>query len=123
MGALLVGLSTVLARDPQWRQYRPSLPSRPAAKAADDPEALLVGFFLAVLALGGGTLFVLGGGDLMVLLLVIGLALVAFLAGGVYVAGRSHGHPHSHAVGEAIIVVGGIGLLAVAGWLIAAPWG
>lgn len=122
MGTVLVGLAALLSGGKSWRRYSPSLLRRDQADPLDDPGVFVVGFFLAVLLLAGGTLSVLGGGQLWVVLGLIGAALLAFLAGGVYVAGRSHGHPHSHAVGEALLVVGALGLLSVVGWLIAAPW-
>jgi len=122
MGALLVGLSAVLANEPVWRTYTPSLPGRGANRSVDDPETLLAVFVVALAVVGGTTLFVLGGGDLFVVLGALGLTVLTFVAGGIYIMGRSHGHPHSHAVGEAVLVVGALGLIAVAGWLIAAPW-
>jgi hypothetical protein len=122
MGALLVGLSAVLANEPVWRTYTPSLPGRKVGRSVDDPEALLAVFVLALAVVGGATLFVLGGGDVFVVLGALGLTVIAFVAGGVYLMGRSHGHPHSHAVAEAVLVIGAFGLVAVAGWLIAAPW-
>lgn len=122
MGTALVGLAALLSNGKSWRRYSPARRPRERRERFEGPGVGVVGFLLAVVLVAGGTLSVVGGGPVWVGLALIGAALLVFLAGGVYLAGRSHGHPHSHAVGEAVLVIGGLGLLAVVGWLIAAPW-
>jgi hypothetical protein len=122
MGTVLVGLAALLSSGKSWRRYKPAALRREQGQRPDDLGLFAAGFLLATLLIAGATLSVLSGGQLWVVLGLIGAALLAFLAAGIYVAGRSHGHPRSHAVGEAVLVVGAIGLLTVVGWLIAAPW-
>lgn len=70
--------------------------------------------FLALgLAAVGGTMLGLGGSGSLAVLGGIGAGLAVFVALIVYAAGKASGHPRSHAVGEAIIALGALTLIAV----------
>ena len=96
MGVLVLGIAFVVARGRAWHEYRPQF-VRPEDFSVDgDPLLLMLGFILLIVVTLGTTLF----------------------AVGVYVTARSNGHPHSHAVGEAIITLGALVLATVVGWLL-----
>lgn len=75
-------------------------------------------FVLLIITTVGLTVLGLGAGQTTMLLGFIGATVVAFLVLGVYFMARSHGHPFSHAVGEAIVILGAVWILAVIGWVL-----
>ena len=118
MGVLALGIAFVVARGRAWHEYRPQF-VRPEDLSVDgDPLLLMLGFILLIVVTLGATLFAVGGGGVAAFLGVAAALVVGFLAVGVYVTARSNGHPHSHAVGEAIITLGALVLATVVGWLL-----
>lgn len=118
MGVLVLGIAFVVARGRAWHEYRPQF-VRPEDLSVDgDPLLLMLGFILLIVVTLGTTLFAVGGGGVAAFLGVAAALVVGFLAVGVYVTARSNGHPHSHAVGEAIITLGALVLATVVGWLL-----
>lgn len=117
--ALVVFVAVAVGRD--WRHYTPRL-SRPEggllARLARDGRVWILAFVALVVAATAGTLATLGGGSTTVLFGGAGAIVLAFLLVGVYAVGRSRGHPHSYAVGEAIAALGAVFLLALTGWLL-----
>lgn len=77
-----------------------------------------VGFLLLVVATVLLTVLGLGGGQMTILLGFLGAGVVGFLVAGVFVMARSHGHPYSHAVGEAVVTLGAVWLVAVVAWVL-----
>ena len=127
MGLFVLGVGVVLRRGRGWRRYSPE---RRGARTgvwdlADDGRAWIASFVVLTLAATAGTFLALttGGAGMLVVLAGAALAVGSFLAGGIYVMGRSRGHPHSHAVGEAIAALGGVTILAVVAILIGSAIG
>lgn len=118
--ALLVVAVTALGRD--WYDYTPRI-GRPEPDLltglSEDPRAWVVIFLLLVLLGTGATLSALSGGTTTLFLAVAGLLVLGFLVVGVYAAGRARGHPHAYAVGEVVITLGFVFLIALAGFLFA----
>lgn len=117
MGLLAVAAfaATALWRD--WFDYRPQIspPERGTiSRLATDFRVWVLGFILLVGLLTGAVLAAVGGGNVGAILGLLGLLVVGFLILGVYSAGRSRGHPHAHAVGEAIIALATVVLLGIA---------
>ncbi len=117
MGVLVLGVAFVVARGRAWHEYRPQFVRKEAVSVGDDPAMLTVVFLLLIGLTLGATLFVVGGGDVVLFLAVVAALVVGFLVLGVYATARSNGHPHSHAVGEAIVALGALLLVAIVGWL------
>lgn len=117
--ALVVVLAVVLGRN--WRHYTVRL-GRPEggflAGVARSPTAWIVIF--VGLSLGGiaATLAVLGGASPTLFVGGAGVIVLGFLILGVYAMGRSRGHPHAYAVGEAVAALGAVFLLALTGMLL-----
>lgn len=107
---LLTGTAVFLVYGRPWRRYTISAGPR----RLDGLTTWLLGFLLLSVSAVVVTVVTLRSETILPLLLFVAGAVVAFLGAGVYVFGRSHGHPHSHAVGEAVLTVGAVGLLAVA---------
>jgi hypothetical protein len=118
MGVLVLGIAFVVARGRAWHEYRPQFVRREDLSVGGDPLPLMLGFIVLIVVTLGATLFAVGGGGVAAFLGVAAALVVGFLAVGVYVTARSNGHPHSHAVGEAIITLGALVLVAVVGWLL-----
>ncbi len=121
MGVLALGVGLWSARSRQWESYTPpSVDSAGGAlsRLASDERTWIVSFVVLALGITGITLAVLGGGPTTMIYAVAGLLVVGFLVVGTYAAGRSVGHPHAHAVGEAVAAFGGVFLLAVVGYLL-----
>ena len=119
MGVLVLGVALVVARGRSWHDYRPQFLSQTKdVSLGGNPLLLMLAFILLLGVTVGVTLFAAGGGSVAAFLGVAGALVVGFLATGVYVTARSNGHPHSHAVGEAIVTLGALVLLAVVGWLL-----
>lgn len=119
MGALAVGVF-VLAAGLDWRRYR--VPREDGGGwldwAATDVSAWLVGFVVLTVAAVAGLVVVLQSGSGALFVGGLGIVFAGFLAFAVYVTGKSRGHPHSHAVGEALVALGAAGLIAVVAWLL-----
>jgi len=118
MGLLVLGVAFVVARGRAWHEYTPQFVRKEDVSVGDDPATLTVIFLLLIGLTLGTTLFVVGGGNVALFLAVVAALVVGFLALGVYTTARSNGHPHSHAVGEAIITLGAVLLLGIVGWLL-----
>ncbi|PSQ59541.1 MAG: hypothetical protein BRD23_04265 [Halobacteriales archaeon SW_9_67_25] len=119
MGLLVLGVAFVVARGRAWHEYQPEFVRKEDVSVGDDSALLTVVFLVLIGLTLGATLFVVGGGNVVLFLGVVAALVVGFLALGVYATARSNGHPHSHAVGEAIITLGAVLLVAVVGWLLA----
>lgn len=118
MGVLVLGVAFVVARGRAWHSYRPQVFGRGERPATDDPFLWTLAFVVLLAVSLGGTLFVLGGGSTTLVMAGAGVLVAAFLVAGVYVTAKSNGHPHSHAVGEAVVTLGALVLLGVVGWLL-----
>ena len=118
--ALAVVALTVLSRD--WADYTPRI-GRPKlgvlARLARSETAWVLGFFLLVLAGTAATLSALSGGGTTLFLGLVALLVLGLFTIGVYAAGRSRGHPHAYAIGEVVISLGLLVLVAVTGYLLA----
>jgi hypothetical protein len=117
MGVLVLGVALVVARGRAWHEYRPQFVRKENVSVGDDPALLTVIFLLLIGLTLGTTLFVVGGGNVAIFLAVVGALVVGFLGLGVYATARSNGHPHSHAVGEAVVTLGAVLLVVIVGWL------
>lgn len=120
MGLLVVVVGAALVRGRTWERYSPQVVGTDAGTGsvggvASDGRAWIAAFALLVVAATAGTVLVLtSAGDATLLVLAgVALAVGGFLTGGTYLMARSRGHPHSHAVGEAIAMLGGVAILAV----------
>jgi FtsH-binding integral membrane protein len=119
MSVLVLGVAFVLARGRAWRQYRPQLFGPDAdVDLTSDPFALAVGFILLLGVSLVVTLFAAGGGSIAIFLAVAGAIVVGFLLAGIYSTARSNGHARSYAVGETVLILGGILLVTIVGWLL-----
>lgn len=120
MGILFVGVVAVLSNGQSRRSDRARREaSGGLSRLVHDGRAWQLGFVLLSLAVIGVTVTTLSGGGSGAVFLGAGGLFAAFLAAGVYVAAKSHGHPHSHAVGEAVVALGALGLVVVVVQLIA----
>lgn len=117
MGLLAVTVFVATARGRNWYDYTPRI-GRPepglVGRLTGDLRTWIFGFVVLVLAITGAVLTAVDGGNLGFIFGLLGLFVIGFLTFGVYSAGRSRGHPHAHAVGEAIIALGTVVLLVIA---------
>lgn len=115
MGTLAVGVAGVLAYGRDWHRYAPARRDQSglSSRLVRDSRSWLFGFVILGIGALAGTLFALEGGSMTLVLLGVGAIVAGFLAAGVYITATSRGHPHSHAVGEAVITLGALGLAAV----------
>lgn len=111
--ALLVGTAVFVVYGRPWRHYSVNRVTDRSSHGTDRTTLWLAGFLALVVFAAVATVVTLDSGDIGPLVVFVGGAVLAFLTYGVYVFGRSHGHPRSHAVGEAVITLGGVGLVAV----------
>ncbi len=119
MGSLLVATTLVLRSGGQWRM---------APTRRDDGSRLdwlvhdglswRIGFVLLAVIAIGGTMLAMGSDSAAMMLGGIGGGVVLFAALGVYMLATTRGHPHAHAVGEAIVTVGALTLVAVVAHLL-----
>jgi len=114
MASVLLGTVAFVIYARPWRGYTVATGGSVSRSDLDGTTSWLLGFLALSVFAALATVVTLRGDDILPLLLFVGGAVVAFLGAGVYVFGRSHGHPHSHAVGEAVITLGAVGLLAIA---------
>jgi len=121
MFALAVIVFAVTARSRNWEQYTPELGGprpRGVARTIRSVNSWVVGFIALVLLTAVAVLGAVQGGSVTMLLGLFGLFVVGFLTFGVYALGRSRGHPHAYAVGEAVVSLGFVVLVAVGGNLL-----
>lgn len=121
MLALAVVVFVATARGRNWEHYTPRIGGpRPSglSQLTSSVNAWVVGFILLVVLTAGAVLAAVQGGSVALLLAVFGLLVVGFLTIGVYAIGRSRGHPHAYAVGEAVVSLGFVVLLAIGGQLV-----
>lgn len=125
MGGLFVAVAYWIQRGTDWRQpasIRAALPvpidGAGRSQSGTQSPMWPIGFLLLVLATVLLTVVGLGAGQMTVMLGFLGAAVIAFLVAGVFFMARSHGHPYSHAVGEAVITLGAVWLVAVVGWVL-----
>jgi pheromone shutdown protein TraB len=121
MGALVVGAAVLVSVGREWRQYKvrddPERPNLLGRLATDTGVWKLI--YLALTLLGiAVTIFALANGNAALFVLSLGAGFAGFLGVSVYMLATASGHPHSHAVGEAVAVMAGLGLLVVVGWLL-----
>lgn len=114
MGVLLVATTLLLRSGRQWRVA----PTRADDGGlldwlVHDGDSWLVSFVLLAVVAIAGTMLAMGSDSAAVMLGGIAGGVVIFAALGVYMLATSRGHPHSHAVGEAIVTVGTLTLVAV----------
>ena len=118
--ALIVVATTVMSRD--WADYTPRIGREKVgflAGLARSETGWTLGFFLLVLLGTAATFSALSGGGTTLFLGLVALVVLGVLTIGVYAAGRSRGHPHAYAVGEVVITLGFLVLVAVTGYLLA----
>lgn len=119
MGVGLLVMGGLLLAGRKWERYSPRGMTESASGLFGDPRVWIVGFAVLGLGAAAGTVTVLRSADPTVLIFAgAGLIIVAFMAVGTYFTARARGHPHSHAVGEAIAVLGGVTILALVGNLL-----
>lgn len=125
MGALSVALVVYVRHGVSWHrpielQQQLALPAGTFTGNSEPSDTMgwMLGFLLLTVVTVVLTVFGLGAGQMMTLLWFIAVIVVAFLVLGVYTMARSHGHPYSHAVGEAIVTLGAVWLVAIIGWLL-----
>jgi hypothetical protein len=114
MGALLVATTLVLRSGRRWRMA----PTRRGDDSlldwlVHDGVSWRVGFVLLTVVAIAGTMLAMASDNATMMLAGIAGAFITFAALGVYMLATTRGHPHSHAVGEAIITVGALTLVAV----------
>jgi len=118
MGVFVLAVGFLVARGRAWESYTPRLFGRDSGeRLSENPTALTAGFVL-LLVVGIGLTLLAAGGNTVVFLAGAGALVVGFLVLGVYVTAKSNGHPHSHAVGEAIVTLGAVVLVGLVGWLL-----
>jgi hypothetical protein len=119
MSVLILGVAFALARGRAWYGYRPELLRRGTAGGITrDPLVLMIGFVVLIGVSMAVTLIGAGGGSATTFLAVAAALVVGFLLSGIYTTARSNGHPHAYAVGEAVITLGALVLVAIVGWLL-----
>lgn len=122
MGVLALGVLVFVAKGRPWHAYRPRL-GRPEgsqlARLARDSRVWTIAFFALIFGATAATLAVLSGASPSIVLGGTGALILGFTVIGVYAMGRSRGHPHAFAVGEAVITLGVVFLVALTGWLVA----
>jgi hypothetical protein len=119
--ALAVIVFVAIDRGRDWHSYRPSIsPPQPSSmrRLAGDVRTWTLLFAVLVLATTAGILSALQGGSTTAILAVFGVVVLGFVTLGVYGLGRSRGHPHAAAVGEALVTIGLILLVALSGQLL-----
>jgi hypothetical protein len=119
--ALAVIVFVAMARGRDWQNYSPQIGApRPSglSRLTDSVRVWTLGFILLVLATTAAILAALQGGSVTAMLAIFGVVVLGFLTFSVYAMGRSRGHPHAAAVGEAVIGLGFIVLVAVGGRLL-----
>lgn len=119
MGLVLVVTVLLLSGGREWQQ---------APERADDGGLLdwlvhdvaswRAGFVVLVVATLGGTVLALSSNSATLMLGGVLGAFVVFVAFGVYTLATNRGHPHSHAVGEAIVTLAALALVAVVAHLL-----
>lgn len=114
MASVLIGTAVFVIYSRPWRRYTVG----GGGPAVDETTVWLVGFLALTVFAAVATVVTLDTGAIVPLLVFVAGSVVAFLGAGVYLFGRSHGHPRSHAVGEAVITLGAVGLLAITARLI-----
>lgn len=121
MGALALFVFLAIGFGRNWHHYTVQL-GRPEggilAGIARSTTAWIVIFVAISLGAIAATLAVLGGGSATLVFAGAGALVLAFLLVGVYAMGRSRGHPHAYAVGEAVAALGAIFLIALTGLLL-----
>lgn len=121
MGLLGIIVFVATARGRNWYEYTPQIsPPEPGVvgKLTHDIRAWVLGFLILVVGATAAVLAAVSSGNLAFIFGLLGLLVVGFLTFGVYSAGRSRGHPHAYAVGEAVIALGTIVLLGITGNLV-----
>lgn len=121
MGLLVAVVFAGIGWSRNWYDYRPQIspPERGVANVlANSVRVWIVGFVVLVVAVMGAVFLAIESGSLVGIYALFGLIVVGFLTFGVYATGRSLGHPHAHAVGEAILALATVLLLAITGNLL-----
>lgn len=109
------------ARGREWHDYTPRIgPPRPSnlSRFAGDVRVWVLAFAVLVLATAAGVVSALQGGSTAIVFAVLAIAVVGLVTIGTYAMGRSRGHHHAYAVGEAAVSLGAIFLLAIVGYLV-----
>jgi hypothetical protein len=120
MGALLLLVGVAVSRFRHWRHYSPGTGTHDEhrtsllATAASSLGLWVLIFVCLVAVLGGGVVYISQTGQHLLALAAVGaLVFVGYLTVGIYATAKSRGHPHSHAVAEALTVLGGLGIVAI----------
>lgn len=117
--ALVVIGATATGRD--WHRYTPEIGREdvdPLTALSRSPLAWVLTFFLLIALALGAVFAALSGGGTTLFVALAGFLVLGFLLLGVYGAGRSRGHPHAYAVGEAVIAFGFLVLVALTAFLL-----
>lgn len=122
MGLLAAGVFYVAVNGRSWKRYSPQALGTDWSGFGfvSDSRAWILGFVVLTVAAVVAIPTVLeGGADASGLIFGSMAALtVSFLLFGTYATARSRGHPHSHAVAEAIGMFGAVVILAIVGNLV-----
>lgn len=117
--ALVVIAATATGRD--WRRYTPEIGREDVdllTGLSRSPLVWVLSFFLLVVLALVAVFVALSGGGTTLFVALAGLLVLGFILLGVYAVGRSRGHPHAYAVGEAVITLGFLFLILVSVYLL-----
>jgi len=120
LGVLAVVAVLLAARTREWKNYTVTRGDRDGLieRLSRDTGAWRLGFILLTIAAIVVVVVTVGSDDATLYLATVGAGIVAALMIGVYRIATAYGHPHSHAVGEAIAALGTVALVTVVGWLL-----
>jgi pheromone shutdown protein TraB len=120
MGALVIGVTLLVRRGGQWRQYtvREGDRREQFRSLASDASVWKLGYLVLTILGIVVTIYALANGNAALFVVSLGAGFAGFIAISIYVLATAKGHPHSHAVGEAVAAMGALGLLTVVGWLL-----
>lgn len=124
MALLAVGVVVLVLRGRQWHQYTPQAaygmdagggrPRSALSRAVESTNTWTLAYVLLALVFLAGAVVTLSGGvsgsAVIVGLLVV---VVAYLAGGVYIAMRGNGRPSAQAAAGSAVVLGGLVVLGI----------
>ncbi len=117
--AVIVFVATARGRD--WQNYTPQIGApRPSGlgRLTGSVKVWTLGFIVLVLATTAAILSALQGGSVTAMLAIFAVVVLGFLTFSIYALGRSRGHPHAAAVGEAVVSLGFIVTVVIGGRLL-----
>ena len=120
MGVLVVGVALLARRGRKWRRYtvRENDRTELFRSLATDTNVWKLGYLVLTILGIAVTIYALANGNAALFVVSLGAGFAGFVAVSIYVLATAKGHPHSHAVGEAVAAMGALGLLTLVGWLL-----